>query len=146
MKHKAYVFDYDNFTLQLCPTLIDALKNNNKENLINFIQHNIETLKDPDNISTADEVWQKIRQGGNINELGDLALTKFYAPDEDIGLNYEWWNIERILKTEKTLDSHTIHLSNCIVYVLYMKIIALILANLVRIFNHRNKLIKITKS
>mgnify|MGYP001794186314 FL=1 len=49
MEHKAYVFDYYNITIQLKPILIDALSNNNKENIIDFIQVNRRTLKDPDN-------------------------------------------------------------------------------------------------
>lgn len=88
MEHKAYIFDYDSFKIQLIPTLIDALKNNNKENLINFIQYNIKDLKDPDDILTVDEVWQNIKQDGDIDELGDLALTKFYDSSEDIGLGH----------------------------------------------------------
>ena len=47
MTHQAFLFDYDNFLFEFSELLIESLVENNEEILIDFIERNIEQIKDP---------------------------------------------------------------------------------------------------
>lgn len=40
----------------------------------------------------------------DLQDYADIALTKFYNPAEDIGLNYEWLRVVKIFNEELSLD------------------------------------------
>ena len=98
MKHKAFIFDYDNFASQLKEILINSLLTKQKWDLIKFIQHNFREIKDPDQGCPLDQTWEELTSRNNVCEFADFALTKFYEPANNIGLNSEWQETKEALK------------------------------------------------
>ncbi len=104
MEHKAFVFDYEAFRLQLKKILETALDLNEILGLEDFIILNLDYLKDPDEGDCLSENWYEILNCKDPHEYGDIALTKFYNPIEDIGLGYEWIEIEDVLSSKSGKD------------------------------------------
>ncbi|WP_413280587.1 hypothetical protein [Floridanema evergladense] len=100
MEHKAFVFDYDAFTSEFSSTLETALITNNTEKLVSFIEQNIDFLKDPYEGEPLDNNWQSMLEIDDPQQCGDFAITKFYDPQNDVGLGYSWEKIQNILKEE----------------------------------------------
>ena len=98
MIHKAFIFDYDNFKSQLKEILINSLLTKQKWDLIKFIKHNFPEIKDPDLGFPLDQTWEELTSKTDIYEFADFALTKFYEPANDIGLNSEWQETQEALK------------------------------------------------
>ena len=90
MKHKAFIFDYDNFTSQLKEILINSLLTKQKWDLIEFIQQNSLEIKDPDLGSPLDRTKEELTSMKDVCQFANFALTKFYEPANDIGLNGDW--------------------------------------------------------
>lgn len=105
MEHKAFVFDFEAFVQQLSNTLEKASLNNTNKNIISFINNNIVLLKHPDEGGAIDDYWEEILEEiKDVHNYGDIAITKFYDPDKDIGLGYDWQDIENILSCELLVD------------------------------------------
>lgn len=98
MEHRAYIFDYDGFESELKPILEHALNSGESEDLIAFIEDNLDELKDPDMGAPLDADWQAMLGQGTVHEYGALAVTKYYEPAEDMGLAEEWEPIHLLAK------------------------------------------------
>ncbi len=90
MEHKAYVFDYQAFEVQLGASLYEALLANNVTALADFITRNVGVLKDPLEGQPLTASWEELLEQRDVQEYGDIALTKFYDPGNNIGLRYNW--------------------------------------------------------
>ena len=96
MEHHAYVFDYDAFSVELLPVLKNAISIFDTQLLENFIDANIDSLTSPLDATPLDALWRDGITSINpitpdsINELGALALTRYYDPLDDIGLLFDW--------------------------------------------------------
>jgi hypothetical protein len=90
MEHKAYSFNYDEFTATLAPILFAALANGDVQPLMRYIEENREHLTDPYEGDPLDAQWTEHIEPMDAHQLGDFALTRFYSPREDIGLGYTW--------------------------------------------------------
>jgi hypothetical protein len=95
--HKAYVFDYDEFAIELKSNLEEALLTENINSLITFIHENLSLLKHPDLGGLLDKNWEKMLVSKDVHEYGDFALTKFYDPEDCIGLSNDWGEIDDLL-------------------------------------------------
>lgn len=91
MDHKAFAFDWDAFESELLPVLTQALETSDTAALKAFIDEHRESLVDPVSEDLLAEDWQDTLVSGDVQELADLALTKYYEPTEDCGLG-EWWD------------------------------------------------------
>jgi hypothetical protein len=101
MDHKAFVFDYRSFELELKEILEAALDRNEIKDLNDFISANIIYLKDPDNEEHLSKNWrERLENYRYPHNYGDFALTKFYDPNENIGLGSDWPQIDGILAGE----------------------------------------------
>ena len=100
IEHKAFIFDYKAFELELKEILEMALSLNKIENLEYFIKLNIDCLTDPYEGNLLPDNWVEMLEYGDPHEYGDFALTKFYNPTEDIGLGYNWFEIEELLSSQ----------------------------------------------
>ncbi|WP_373540891.1 hypothetical protein [Chamaesiphon sp.] len=100
MEHKAFIFDYEAFELELKEILETALDLNDTEGLEKFIKLNINYLIDPYEGEQLSEDWNEMLEYRDPHEYGDFALTKFYNATDDIGLNYEWIEIGDMLSSE----------------------------------------------
>lgn len=100
MDRKAFVFDYECFTVELADLLKDSLVTNSVKGLANFIHKNFSLLTDPYEGEPLDTDWEEnILEIRDVHEYG-IALTKYYNPDRNIGLSHAWQDIETILASE----------------------------------------------
>jgi hypothetical protein len=104
MEHKAFVFDWEAFTGELSKILENALLTNNSEQLVSFIKDNLEFIKDPCEGEPLDSEWEAGMELDDVHQWGDLALTKFYNPQDDIGLGYGWENAQNLILEEGGKD------------------------------------------
>jgi hypothetical protein len=114
MEHKAYIFNYNAFMSELSGTLMDALSAGQTDSLVKFIEENLDSLTDPYEGDPLDESWRELVEMGSpldqlfrdpaktadAHDYGDFALTKFYDAADDIGLAYDWQEIETLLDSE----------------------------------------------
>ncbi|WP_339526573.1 hypothetical protein [Pseudomonas sp. EA_35y_Pfl2_R111] len=88
--HKAFIFDWLKFQHELLPTLRLALQRNETEPLVAFIEIHLGAIKDPYEGEPLPQNWRSQISVGDVQELGDFALTRYYQPTEDFGLSEEW--------------------------------------------------------
>jgi hypothetical protein len=98
LTHQAFAFDYAAFHDQLRPLLLKALAANDGAELRAFIDANLDHLTDPYEGEPLVKGWQGLLEKGDVHELGDFALTKYYDSDLDIGLDVDWENIGDLLE------------------------------------------------
>jgi hypothetical protein len=98
LAHRAFAFDYVAFHEQLRPVLLRALAANDGAELRGFIDANLAQLTDPYEGEPLVKGWQGLLEKGDVHELGDFALTKYYDSDLDIGLDIDWESIGDLLE------------------------------------------------
>lgn len=95
--HKAFVFDSDSFERELALLLRLALAQDEPKLLISFIETNRHSLRDPYEGEPLSPQWQSLLSSGDVQELGDFALTRYYQPTEDFGMAEDWNNLSESL-------------------------------------------------
>jgi hypothetical protein len=98
MPHRAFAFDYAAFHAELEPALLRALESEDEAELRAFIEANLRLLVDPYEGEPLTKNWQALLETGDLQELGDFALTKYYDGDLDIGLDADWEAIGELLE------------------------------------------------
>ena len=88
--HKAFAFDGHAFEVQLAPTLRHALAQGDTSALQAFIDTHWELLKDPYEGEPLSPDWRAQLEAGDVQELADFALTRYYDPKADFGIGEEW--------------------------------------------------------
>lgn len=99
MLHKAFAFDYARFAAELKPILAAALRADDSSALVQFIDSNLDDLCHPDEGDELGRDWRDRIEQGDVQEYGDFALTKYYDPNDDIGLDHEWEELQDLLVT-----------------------------------------------
>jgi hypothetical protein len=94
MSHKAFAFNWAGFERELAPLLLSALTQNKTEALIEFANAQRESLVDPYTGSPLEDDWRENLEVGDVQEIGDFVLTKYYDPSADFGLGSEWQTLE----------------------------------------------------
>lgn len=100
--HKAFLLEYNQFEFQLSGILMDSLITGDVSQLVAFIIQNLAELKDPDEGEPLDDFWEEKIETKDAHQYGDFALTKFYCPQNDIGLSYDWNKMQNCLYKEFT--------------------------------------------
>lgn len=90
MEHKAYKFEINGFNSDLKPILLNALSSGDIERLKEFVNKNIIHCSFPWSAEPLPINWEQELEFGDVHEIGDLAITKYYNPDELQGLSYEY--------------------------------------------------------
>src|SRR6476620_10923288 len=98
MAHRAFVFDDARFHDELRPVLLQALETSDTAALRSWIDDQRELLVHPDEGEPLTKDWQSQLEVGDVHELGDLALTKYYDQDLDIGLDVDWDRVGQLLQ------------------------------------------------
>jgi len=88
--HKAFAFDWSAFELELAPTLKLGLQRGDTKLLESFIEVHRKSLRDPYEGEPLPEDWRDLLEAGDVQELADFALTRYYLPSEDFGVGEEW--------------------------------------------------------
>lgn len=88
--HKAFAFDGHAFEVQLAPTLRRALAQGDPWALEAFVDTHWEALKDPYGGEPLSPGWRSQLEAGDLQELADFALTRYYDPKADFGIGEEW--------------------------------------------------------
>ena len=98
MAHRAFAFDHTRFNDELGPVLLRALETTDTTALRGWIDDHVNQLVDPDEGEPLPKNWQALLAVGDVHELGDLALTRYYDGDLDIGLDLDWQDLGELLK------------------------------------------------
>ena len=107
MIHKAYCFDTKAFDNDLREIITKCVDGNNLSELRSFICDNVEFLSSPYSFDALDEDWQDELENGEIQELSDFALTRYYDVSDDIGLEESWNSLLESLKAIKMLNDYS---------------------------------------
>ena len=98
MAHRAFAFDYAAFDAELRPVLLGALEAADGAAVLEWIEANLRDLVEPESGDPLPKNWQALLEDGDVHELGDFALTKYYDGDLDIGLDADWQKIGDLLE------------------------------------------------
>jgi hypothetical protein len=96
--HRAYAFAYSDFRAELLPLLETALATDDGAPLARFIDDHLDALTDPYEGEPLSKAWANSLESGDVQELGDFALTKYYDGDLDMGLDADWLAIKTALE------------------------------------------------
>lgn len=88
--HKAFAFDGHTFERQLAPMLRQALAQGGTSALDAFIDTHRAVLKDPYEGEPLSPDWRSQLDAGDVQELADFALTRYYDPKADFGIGDAW--------------------------------------------------------
>ena len=101
MLHKAFIFHWDAFRTELGPLLAASLHDLDTTRLIEFADRHRRSLRDPYDSERLSENWADQLEVGDVQEVGDFLLTKYYDPKEDRGLGEAWLLLEDSLDAEQ---------------------------------------------
>lgn len=90
MSHQAFAFDWNAFELNFGRILLTALKTDSGAELAEFIQQERVWLTDPYNGDPLPENWRALLETGDVQELADFALTRYYSVRDDHGVGGSW--------------------------------------------------------
>lgn len=98
MVHKAYAFDWLAFERELLGVFDRAMATKDPAELHRFIDARREWLKDPfEGNPLTDEWWQREVDPADVHQVGEVALTRYFDPTEDWGLQSQWIHLDRRL-------------------------------------------------
>lgn len=103
MCHKAFVLDYAAFEREIAPILFEALLADDTADLAVFIDANRQSLTLPWDASPLPSAWRTVVDSRDVQQVADIALTKFYDADEDHGLQEHWTAVSERLPNEARL-------------------------------------------
>ena len=100
MCHKAYVLDYEGFAVELRPLLEKSLESNEVLGLIAFVDAQKEHLTWPWEATQLPHTWKDDLEQSDVQEVGDIALTKYYGADDDCGIQEHWRDVHERLPVD----------------------------------------------
>ena len=106
MEHHAFSLNYRAFETALLPVLNRALESSDLKALMAFVDANLDHLRTPYDGGGLGPGWREELEVGDVQEVGDFALTRFYDPTEDIGLGSQWIAVAEAVK--KVADPYSL--------------------------------------
>ena len=100
MCHKAYILDSVGFSAELRPLLEDCLSSSDVTALMAFVDAQRAHLTLPSEATPLPATWREDLEQGDVQEVGDLALTKYYDADDDCGIREYWRDVHEKLAPE----------------------------------------------
>jgi hypothetical protein len=94
MCHKAFAFRWDSFATELLPLLERCLASGASGDLAHFVDAHLRECSDPYEGQPLTTDWRTTLSAGDVQEIGDYALTPYYRPDEDFGVGDEWLGLD----------------------------------------------------
>lgn len=83
--------------LELAPLLWQALSTGETTALSAFVDAHLKTCSSPYDGSELDIGWRNTLESGDLQEIADFALTKYYDPTSDCGLSTSWLALDGTL-------------------------------------------------
>jgi len=94
MSHKAYAFDWSAFVRdELHNVLLDALSSGDERGLIRYIEANRHYINDRYGGGPLSADWKDSLGNYDVHEIADFALTRFYDPMENYGIDHYWLDL-----------------------------------------------------
>jgi hypothetical protein len=103
MSHKAFVFDWEAFRGELAPLLAASLEDGDPARLVEFGGRHRESLRDPYEGEPLGDDWAEHLEVGDVQEVADFVLTRYYDPTADGGIGEAWAEIEARLDAGQRL-------------------------------------------
>jgi hypothetical protein len=101
LDHKAFLFDWDRFQDELAPLLTQALQTGDGTHLSSFIESNRSHCQSPYDGEALSADWQSEGEFESVQELADIALSKYYDPNASFGLGSDWQALTESLSQEQ---------------------------------------------
>lgn len=98
--HKAFEFNWQAFSDEMLPWLSDALAADDCERLSAFLDANASACRNPYDGEPLSLDWRAMLEVGDVQELADFALTKYYDPTDDHGLSDAWMELDEALPAD----------------------------------------------
>ena len=92
--HKAFSFNWSGFQSELAPLLSRSLSAGDSTGLVAFVEAHLTSCSNPYDGEQLEPGWNQLLEVGDIQELADFALTKYYDPAADHGLSGAWAKVE----------------------------------------------------
>jgi hypothetical protein len=99
--HKAFAFDWVAFEGDLAPILQRALETDDPSAIEAFIEEHRLVLRDPYEGEALSPDWRDLLEVGDLQELSDFALTRYYNPAEDVGLAEAWSELHEAVEARE---------------------------------------------
>ena len=74
--------------------LLDALSSGDERGLVRYIEANRDYIKDPYEGGPLFGDWKDRLGNYDVHEFADFALTRFYDPMEDYGIDHYWLDLD----------------------------------------------------
>jgi hypothetical protein len=88
--HKAFAFDWVAFSNEMLPWLSGTLAIGDRNKLMAFVDANVPICRNPYDGEPLASSWREMLEAGDIQEIADFALTKYYNPTDNHGLGDSW--------------------------------------------------------
>ena len=95
LEHKAFEFDWEQFSGELRSAFVWALENDDATELREFVNQYTSICKSPYDGIALPTNWAQLLENDDTQEIADFALTKYYDPSEGKGLGQRWLQLER---------------------------------------------------
>jgi len=96
--HRAFAFEWNAFQRELVLLLAKALTGDDAKGLERFVDENLGACSNPNDGEALGVDWRNTLGAGDVQEIADIALTKFYDPSADGGLHELWSSVEEKLE------------------------------------------------
>jgi hypothetical protein len=103
MEHKAFAFDWSAFEKELLPVLMDALATGDASSLACFVDEHRLQLTDPYEGNSLPEDWRAQNEVGDVQQVRDFAITKYYRVVDDSGVGSNWLRLDAALTAAERL-------------------------------------------
>ncbi|MFB9235271.1 hypothetical protein ACFFWC_06925 [Plantactinospora siamensis] len=105
-EHRAFSFDFDGFMANLAPVLQRSLETGDAGALTRFIEANLDRLRSPYPGIAVPTPWPAMFEDEPaVHDLGDFALTRYYRPNDDLGLGSGWAEVYNVAADEVETDT-----------------------------------------
>lgn len=98
--HKAFEFNWQPFSDEMLPWLNEALAADDCERLSAFVDASVSACRSPYDGEPLPLNWREMLEVGDVQELADFALTKYYDPTDDHGLSGAWMELDEALPAD----------------------------------------------
>src|SRR6516225_7117727 len=102
MSHKAFAFNWTAFDVDLAPILLAALEADDGSELAQFIDQHRDRLTNPYNGDPLPPDWRSAMEAGDVQELADFALTRYYCVRDDHGIGPAWLGLSGSLSADQS--------------------------------------------
>ncbi|WP_026503736.1 hypothetical protein [Butyrivibrio sp. NC3005] len=90
IEHRAFLFDTDLFDRECRDLILNSGVKDEPGTVKKFVEDNSKRIKSPYWGDDIDQDWEDEMETKDVQEYADFAMTAYYNPSDDIGLEEQW--------------------------------------------------------